>query len=157
MATVSKPGELPELQPQGTTITELAKELRAAMTKAKKCEKLMEQQKSLIYKIAVGKLPPLMENTEQDMINLPGIGKLEYGIEIYPSIKVDDKPDFFAWLRKNKSGDIIKEDVHYKTLQSFVREQLSNPEGLKLPEIVNVAKIPTVTLGKELKSKKSKK
>jgi hypothetical protein len=157
MATVKKSDVLPELQPQGKTVTELAKELKAAKVKAKKHEKLMDQQKSLIYKIEVQKLPTLMEGLDQDIINLPGVGKLEYGIEVYASVKVEDKPTLFDWLRDNEAGDLIKEDVHYKTLNSFVTEQLANPEGLKLPEYMNVAKIPTVKLGKELKSKKSKK
>lgn len=150
-----KKEELPKLQPKGRTIAELAKELKAAIIEKKRLEGLMEQQKSLVHRIATDKLPKLMEDAEHDFLNVPGVGALEYVIEVYPAIKKEDQDEWYAYLRDNDHGDIIVEYIHPKTLQAFVKEQLGL--GVKLPQYVNAAKIPTVTIGAEKKSNKLKK
>lgn len=105
----------------------------------------------MIHKIAVLRIPPLMENLELDDFNAPGVGRVELGIEVYPSLKKDDEERFFAWLRERDDGDIIKETVHHKTLQSFIKELLENGENP--PDFMVVAKIPTAKLLKERKRK----
>jgi hypothetical protein len=153
MARVAKE-KLPVLKPKGKTIVELAKELKVATAKAKKYEALMNQHKSLVHKIRVFKLPPLLEDIEGDGINLPGVGYVETDIEIYPSVKKSDESDFHDWLRKNKLGGIIVDYIHFKTLQATVKEQLI--AGTNFPEYVNIAKVPTATLKAEKKSAKKK-
>lgn len=155
MARVGQAAELPELQPQGKTLAELAKELKAAITKKKKFEAQMKQYGALVHKLATGPLAKLMEDQELDFFNVPGIGALEYGIEVYPSIKKEDQEAWYGYLRKRGDGSIIVEYIHPKTLQAYVKEQLGN--SVKLPAYVNAAKIPTVSIGKEKKSKKLKK
>lgn len=155
MARIGTAAKLPDLVPQGSNLTELAKELRIAITKKKKFEAQMDQQASLVHKIATGPLAKLMEDQELDFFNVPGIGALEYGIEVYPSIKKEDQAAWYSYLRKKGDGSIIVEYVHPKTQQAYVKEQLGN--GVKLPAFVNAAKIPTVSIGAEKKSKKLKK
>lgn len=145
---------LPTLEPKGSTLPELAKELKKASALAKKFEAQMDQQKSLVHKLTVFKIPPLMENIESDFVNVPGVGLLELGIEVYPSIKKDDTPAFHAFLRENQHGDIIVPCIHFKTLQAFVAEQLAN--GETFPDYVNIAKIPTAKLKKEKAPKKKR-
>lgn len=147
-----KTKELPELFPKGKTIADLAKELKAANTAKKKYEALMNQQVSLIHKISVGSLPKLMEDIQGDGLNVPGVGYAELVIEIYPSVKKDDEPEFFDWLRDRGDGDLIKESIHYKTLQAWTIEQIDDPEKAgDLPDILNVGKVPTVKLKAERK------
>ena len=154
MAHVEGEKKLPELPIKGTTLAELAKELKLAKAKKKKLEEQSKQQGNLINRLAIGPLAKMMEDRDEDFVNIPGVGALEYGIEVYPSIKKDDQETWFEWLRKNKHGGLIVEYIHYKTLQAFVVEQLGN--GVKLPDYVNAAKIPTVTIGKERKTTKKK-
>ena len=55
--------------------------------------------------------------------------------QFFANVKVQDKPVFFQWLRDNGMGDIIKEDIHSKTLTAFVKEQLEHENPL--PDCVN--------------------
>jgi hypothetical protein len=56
---------------------------------------------------------------------------------IKPELKykptVKDQVKFFSWLRKEKYGEIIKESVHPKTLESFVTERKT--QNLALPPV----------------------
>lgn len=144
MARVATKKELPELPVTGKTLAELAKQLFGAMKKSKEFEAKMDQQKSLIHRLATQVMPPLMEAEDTDAKSIIGVGVLEYGIEVYPHVKKDDIPAWLNWLRESGHGALITEGVHPKTQQAFVKEQLS--QNAKLPEIVNVAKIPTVVL-----------
>ena len=54
--------------------------------------------------------------------------------QLFANVKIEDKPKFFDWLRKHQMGDIIKEDVHPKTLTAFVKEQIEH--GNELPDYV---------------------
>jgi len=55
--------------------------------------------------------------------------------QFFANVKIQDKPRFFEWLRDHKMGDIIKEDIHPKTLTAFVREQTEQEN--ELPDYVN--------------------
>lgn len=55
--------------------------------------------------------------------------------QFFANVKVQDKPEFFQWLRDHQMGDIIKEDIHPKTLTAFVKEQIEHEN--ELPECVN--------------------
>lgn len=50
--------------------------------------------------------------------------------QFFASVKAQDKPAFFQWLRDHGMGDIIKEDVHAKTLTAFVKEQMEQDNPL---------------------------
>ena len=55
--------------------------------------------------------------------------------QFFANVKIQDKPVFFKWLRDHQMGDIIKEDIHPKTLTAFVKEQMEHEN--ELPECVN--------------------
>lgn len=146
---------LAKLLPKGSTVAELAKELKAATAAKQKYEKLAEQQKSLAHLIAVTRLPKLMEDMEGDGINVPGVGYAELVIEIYPYVKVEDQERFYAWLRKNDMGDLIKETIHPQTLKAWAGDMVDDPEQAgSLPEYLTVGKVPTVKLRAEKKKRK---
>jgi hypothetical protein len=56
----------------------------------------------LIHRLSTIAMPPLMDDIEGDGVNLPGIGYVELGIELYPYVKVDDEDKFFNWLRRHR-------------------------------------------------------
>jgi len=60
------------------------------------------------------------------------------------SIKKEDKPRFYQWLRDNGLGAIIKEEpsVHAATLSATMKEEILN--GREVPEYVNVFWQPDV-------------
>lgn len=149
--------EFPKLAIKGSTLAELAKEMKAAKAKAKRAEKQMEQYKSLVHRIAIGPLAKLMEDAELDFFNVPGIGSLEYGIEVYPSYLKADTEAVFDWLRKIGDGHLIKETVHHKTLQGWAVSYLSDADNEAPPDILKLTKIPTVAIKAPKKSSKLKK
>ena len=56
--------------------------------------------------------------------------------QLFANVKIEDKPRFFDWLRDHQMGDIIKEDIHSKTLTAFVKEQIEH--GNELPDYVSI-------------------
>lgn len=150
--------KLPELPITGKRLVDHAKQLKEAIRLRKKFEAQMEQQKNLVHRLTTIAIPPLMEQIVGDGVNLPGVGYVEVGIELYPYVKVDDIPDFYAWLRENDAGGIIKETIHHKTLQAWVGEMIDDPEKAgTLPPMLTVGKIPTAVLKAEKKSSKKRK
>ena len=150
-------GEEPvkELPIKGKTLAELAKELKVAKAKKKKLDEQSKQQGHLLSRLATGPLAKLMEDRGEDFTNVPGVGALEYGIEVYPSVLKADTEAFHAWLKKNGEGDLIVASVNYKTLQAWTIRKLENAE--KLPPMLKATKVPTVSIKKEKKSQKLKK
>jgi len=59
---------------------------------------------------------------------------------------------FFTWLRKNGSGEIIKESVHDATLSSWLEDQITAKKELPPQEILKVTELETVTVRKAPKS-----
>ena len=54
--------------------------------------------------------------------------------KLYASVKVENKPLLFTFLRDIGRAEMIKEDVNAKTLSSFVAESLD--KGEPVPEFV---------------------
>lgn len=153
MARVEKKEETVTIK--GKTVAELAKEMKGWQAKKKKAEEAAEFAGKHVHEIAVKRLPPLLEDIEGDGINLPGVGYVRIGIELYPFYKKDDEPIFYKWLRDNEQGSIIKETIHPKTLQAWAGDMIDDPETAgTLPPCLTVAKVPTAKVLKEQKSKK---
>jgi hypothetical protein len=57
-------------------------------------------------------------------------GTLSISDEPYPSVV--DKVHAFAWLRRRKLGDLIREEVSWKALQSAIKELAA--DGAPLPD-----------------------
>lgn len=101
----------------------------------------IEEQKKLLEaefdELMERKVPTLMEQYGLDSIHIPEVGRLKLGEKIQAYCKVADQPTFFAWLRENKNGAMIKESIHHGTLCSWVKEQMINCEPL--PDYLTVA------------------
>lgn len=150
--------KLPELAITGKKLADHAKQLKDALAKKKKFERQMDQQVNLIHRLSTIAMPPLMEDIEGDGVNLPGIGYVELGIELYPYVKVEDLYTFFNWLDDTGNGAIAKRTIHHKTLQAWVAEQIDDAEkAAKLPDYLTIGKIPTAKLKAEKKSSKKRK
>jgi hypothetical protein len=89
-------------------------------------------------------IPQMMDENDVEKFTIEGVGTIYVSTEVYAYVKKEDEAQFFAWLRENGNGDIIREYVFPKTLQSFAKEQLGN--GVDLPEFLKAAKVPTAKL-----------
>lgn len=142
--------EAPKLEPQGSTLPELVKELREWTDKKKALDAEVEVAKSMIHKIAVLRLPSLMDKLGQDDFNAPGYGRVELNNEVYAHVNKEHEDAFFEFLREQGEGDLIKESVHHKTLNGWAEGVLGDPErAALLPDYVNITEIPTAKLLKE--------
>jgi hypothetical protein len=62
--------------------------------------------------------------------------KVHLRVEVYAYCKKENEPAFFAWLREEGHGDLIKETVHAQTLKAFAKECLK--DGVALPAQLTV-------------------
>lgn len=66
-------------------------------------------------------------------------GKIHLETKLNASCAAINQPVLFRWLRKNKSGDLIKDVVHPSTLTAFVKERreqgLADPPGISVWEV----------------------
>lgn len=62
-----------------------------------------------------------------------------------------NEASFFQWLRERNHGALIKETVHAKTLESFVKTQKENNQELPAPEVLTIF---TVTSAKIIRAPK---
>lgn len=122
----------------------LAKELRALNDRKKYLEEGLEIVNSARHKLHTVTIPAAMEEYETDEINIPGAGKLTVKPQVYGYVKVEDREKFFAWLRENENGALIKEGVHAKTLNSFCKEILDN--NASSPDFLKITPVPTAKL-----------
>jgi len=61
-------------------------------------------------------------------------------------------PVFFAYLRENNFGTLIKETVHPKTLESWVTGQKENNQPLPTEDILKIFTLETVSVRRAPKS-----
>lgn len=85
-------------------------------------------------------VPEVFADHETTTLTLEGIGRCNVLDDIAVSIVGEDKgekeahkQEFHKWLIANELEDMITQTVNAQTLAAFVRRQLQNREGLKLP------------------------
>ena len=122
----------------------LAKELRGLNDRKRELEDELKKVNSVRHAMQTVTIPAAMEEDETDEINIPGAGKLTVKPQVYGYVKVEDREKFFAWLRENENGALIKEAVHPKTLNSFCAERLMNNESS--PDFLEITPVPTAKL-----------
>ena len=62
----------------------------------------------------------------QKSVTYAGIGRLTMATKNYLSVTADHKPLFFEYLKESGNGDLLKLDVHPKTLGSFLDQHFQN-------------------------------
>ena len=55
-----------------------------------------------------------MEAEQTDDKNLPGVGRLELGIELYPYVKKDDEEEWFEFLRDRSEERRVGKECELK-------------------------------------------
>lgn len=107
-----------------------AKKRFAALTlEAKNAEKALKMKERLVVDM-------LLNKGAVKTAHFEGIGFARLRDEELHAINVpkQNEPQFFEFVRKVGSGDIIKESIHYQTLKSFLTECLV--EEVELPSYV---------------------
>lgn len=59
-------------------------------------------------------------------LNVTGVGRISLSADLNVSIPAENKDEFYAWLRKNKSGDLIQQTVNSSTLKAFIKDRIKN-------------------------------
>ena len=88
---------------------------------------------------------------------VPGIFQDHQGRVVKPELKykptVLDELLLFSWLRNNNAGQLIKETVHYKTLESFLTSQKENNLAIPGENIIKIFTLETANVRRVPKSK----
>lgn len=117
-------------------IREKAEKLKILKDRIDNGEELLKTLKAERDQLELHELPTLLENAEIESIKFEGIGTLYTQTKPKVSVLSQDKPAFFSWLKENGHEDIIKEDVHYQTLNSWAKEILE--QGTSPPSMCTV-------------------
>lgn len=77
-----------------------------------------------------------------------GVGRVSIdGMKVHPSITVDNQEAAFEEIRAMGRGEIIKETIHSKTLESFITELIDN--GTAVPAHVGYVLKPKFSITKK--------
>ena len=82
-------------------------------------------------------IPTTMEEKGIENMKIEEIGRVGLTGDMYVSVKAGCHDQFFAWLKKNKLGDLIQSTINPSTLKSFVRTRMA--ANKKVPsDLLNV-------------------
>lgn len=122
-------------------ITLWGKELFKLKAKKSKLEDDLTAVNKAIQELATGDLAQLMTDSEIEKITIKGKGTVYISDELYASVKKDDRPKLYEWLRGKGHGALIQDYVFPQTLTAFAKEQLGKGEAL--PDVMTAAYVPT--------------
>ena len=124
---------------------------------------LLKEQKSILEnqvtelkkKIACTEEELIRQMTENEVQNFTNRGKqFILTVKDYYSVRAENKPKLFDWLKANGHEALIKEDINSQTLNAFGREisaenDDSLPDGLR--DILNVYEKVSISMRKAAK------
>lgn len=113
-----------------------------AMSTMQGRKEVLEDQLKIVNKefdfLRITKIPTKMEEDGVDRINVTGIGRVSLTADMHVSVKADQKPEFFVWLRDNGRGDLLQENINPSTLKAAVKKMFR--EGEEVPDqLLNVS------------------
>ncbi|MGM9571102.1 MAG: hypothetical protein ACI3ZR_02690 [bacterium] len=124
---------------------------------------LLKEQKSILEnqvtelkkKIAWTEEELIRQMTENEVQNFTNRGKqFILTVKDYYSVKAENKPKLFDWLKANGHEALIKEDINAQTLNAFGREiSAENDDSLpdSLSDILNVYEKVSISMRKAAK------
>ena len=116
-------------------LSELAKELRGLKDEKEAAENALKDLNKQIGALESQTIPDLMKEHEIEKIAIEGFGTLYLQRAVRAYVYAEDKEKAFAELKSMGFGDIIKETIHWATLNSWAKEQME--EGNPVPDIFN--------------------
>ncbi len=125
-------------------LTGLAQRFRELKDQKEAHEETLKAINKELEDLAVNQLPTAMDENEIEKFTVEGVGTIYQQVEVYANVKKENQETFFAWLRENGHGDLVKETVYPQTLKSFAKEQIE--AGVDLPDYVTAHKVPTARL-----------
>lgn len=130
----------------------LASELEFLKEQKSILEDQLKEIKQKISQIEQALIEEMLKNEVQNFTNQEK--QFILNVKSYYSVKAENKPKLFEWLKANGHEALIKEDINSQTLNAFGREisaenDDSLPEGLK--NILNVYEKTSISMRKAAK------
>lgn len=125
-------------------LTDLAKELAGLKERKADLEAQLKEVNKQIAVVSIKRLPEAMEDAEQEKFVVDAVGTIYIQDRLEVSVKADDRPRFYEWLRQNGHQDLVVDYVWPRTLSAWAKEQLN--EGAPLPDFLKATFIPTAML-----------
>lgn len=132
---------------QGLELQAMVKELIAAEESKAELKRRHTRAQAACDLLRYNLIPDAMEKAELDTVTYTGIGRVTLTPDVLVSVKAGMKDKLFAWLKKNKLGDLIQGTVNSSTLRAFVKERIK--KGKKYPsEQLNVTAVTRASITK---------
>lgn len=122
----------------GTKVGDLMKELRKKKDAKANLEEELSELNKAIQGIELGALPAAFAEAqipEGASVTIPGIGRGKVEQGVWVQVKADNKHLLNDQVRALGDGDLIKETIHPKTLESWIRGRLL--AGEEIPDAVD--------------------
>jgi len=94
----------------GTQLSSLVRQLREVEDKISEAEEYVKEMKQQQRALSMDSIPSLMDEMGLERVDVDGL-IVSRKMIVKASIPLERKEEAFAWLRDNKFGDIIKNDV----------------------------------------------
>ena len=109
---------------QGKKSVELAKQLKEVGELGDWLEQLGKYMNAEYDQLRMIAIPEAMEKEGlESPLNVAGVGRVSLTGDLF--VSVGDKDGFYAWLRKNKMGDVITEGINPSTLKAWVKARIA--------------------------------
>lgn len=106
---------------------------------------LMKNFTVIVEKFKWGLLPEAFERDNIGNLTIKGGDRVHIGETIRASILKDNRGKAYAWLRKNKHGDLIIETVNAGTLSAWAKEEIEANHPIPA-DLITVESVPTASL-----------
>jgi len=91
-------------------------------------------------------VPEQMEEDGVEKLTLEGVGRISLTGDLNIQVLKQNRPDLFAWFKKNKLGDLIQSTVNSSTLKAWVKRRIE--DGKPVPELIKVTPITRASITK---------
>lgn len=118
-------------------LMDVAEELEQLTMEVDEEETRLKEKKSRLTELKTQTVPELMQSaglvaaSGKGSFTLRSGAKIHLKTDMHINVTKEQKPAVITWLKKNKHGDLVKEEVNTQTLKAFCRERME--DGDKLP------------------------
>lgn len=93
-------------------------------------------------------IPEKMDEEGVERVSYDGIGRVSLTADIRVATLAAAKPKLFSWLKKNRLGDLLREDINPSTLKSWIKQRMKDGKALPPDDLVKVTPITRASITK---------
>lgn len=136
---------------KGQQVPELAAAMVAVENAKEYLEAVLKCANAELDTLRMKCIPAAADDAKLDTpIRIAGIGRISLLPDLFVHTKSEEVPKLYAWFRKNKLSDIIKETINPSTLKAWIKDRIK--AGKSYPsELLTVTPITKASITREAK------